>query len=290
MSEKTNRVSIVVMCYKNEDNLLKTIQSILMQTFKDYQIIISDDCSPRFNNAILKQIKNKLDQEQVNYLINKNEHNIGTVKHFNNLIKFSSGEIIVPLSCGDEFYNKDVLKNIVNMFNISNYSVITGRREAMKNGKIKLMPNNNEVDIIKSNNNRIINYICRYFNLISGSCTYYKKTIFEKHGYFDESYTLLEDCPYFLKLLMKDERIGFLDQVCIRYEMSGVSNGLMHPLLKEDFSKLYKNIKADYNPSLSYITKRCINYRINTQDKGFLSKIRYFDVLSMLVYNSIKNK
>ena len=74
MSEKTNRVSIVVMCYKNEDNLLKTIQSILMQTFKDYQIIISDDCSPRFNNAILKQIKNKLDQEQVNYLINKNEH------------------------------------------------------------------------------------------------------------------------------------------------------------------------------------------------------------------------
>ena len=24
MSEKTNRVSIVVMCYKNEDNLLKT--------------------------------------------------------------------------------------------------------------------------------------------------------------------------------------------------------------------------------------------------------------------------
>ena len=47
MSEKTNRVSIVVMCYKNEDNLLKTIQSILMQTFKDYQIIISDDCSPK---------------------------------------------------------------------------------------------------------------------------------------------------------------------------------------------------------------------------------------------------
>lgn len=136
MSEKTNRVSIVVMCYKNEDNLLKTIQSILMQTFKDYQIIISDDCSPRFNNAILKQIKNKLDQEQVNYLINKNEHNIGTVKHFNNLIKFSSGEIIVPLSCGDEFYNKDVLKNIVNMFNISNYSVITGRREAMKTERL----------------------------------------------------------------------------------------------------------------------------------------------------------
>lgn len=59
------------------------------------------------------------------------------------------------------------------MFNISNWLLMSGYEKR----KIKLMPNNNEVDIIKSNNNRIINYICRYFNLISGSCTYYKNHI-----------------------------------------------------------------------------------------------------------------
>lgn len=287
---KMSKVSIIVMCYKNEKNLLKTINSILMQRYKEYQIIISDDCSPAFDKVLLEQIEKNLTQQNKEYLININKQNLGTVKHFNNLIKLSDGNIIVPLSCGDEFYNESVLEKIVENFKKNEFLVATGRREACIDGKTKIMPSDQEVNVLKLDNGSIVNYICRYFNLISGSCTYYRRDVFEKYGYFDESYTLLEDCPYFLKLLTSNEKLGFIDQICIKYEMDGVSTGSMHPLLKNDFHKLFKNIKSNYYSKLNYLTKRFINYRINAADKGLLCKLRYFDVLSILVYNSIKNK
>ena len=117
MENKKKLVSIIVMCYKNEKNLFDTINTILEQTYTFFEIIISDDCSPNIDKRIFDSISNLLEQKGVKFTINYNLKNLGTVRHFNKLINEASGDIIVPLSCGDCFYDNQVLENVVKYFN-----------------------------------------------------------------------------------------------------------------------------------------------------------------------------
>ena len=40
-----SEVSILVNCYNSSNTIIKTIESILQQTFSDFEIIIFDNCS-----------------------------------------------------------------------------------------------------------------------------------------------------------------------------------------------------------------------------------------------------
>lgn len=278
------------MCYKNEKNLFDTINTILEQTYTFFEIIISDDCSPNIDKRIFDSISNLLEQKGVKFTINYNLKNLGTVRHFNKLINEASGDIIVPLSCGDCFYDNQVLENVVKYFNKYNCMIVTGKREAIIDGQIKIYPNKHQINVIKDKNKKIINYMARYYDLISGSCTYYSRDVFNKFGMFDEQYTLLEDCPYYIHYLANNGKIMFIDRILIKYEMNGVSTGAMHPLLKEDFSKLFYNIKERYMDNLTNMSKRVVDYRIYNLSNSFFSKIKYFDIIVMLVYNRLKNR
>ena len=58
---------------------------------------------------------------------------------------------------------------------------------------------------------------------IVGSSTAYRRTILEKYNYFDIDYRLLEDWPFYLKLLENGEKISFLPAVTIIHNAGGVS-------------------------------------------------------------------
>ncbi len=57
MSKKT--VSIIVNCYNGEKYLQKTLNSILKQKFKNFEVIFIDNCSTDSSPRIYKKIKDK---------------------------------------------------------------------------------------------------------------------------------------------------------------------------------------------------------------------------------------
>lgn len=283
------KLSIIVMTYKNASNLCTTIDSILKQNFVDYEIIISDDCTPDIERNYFEIEKEKCIQQNKAVLLNYNSKNIGTVKHFNNLIKKARGQYIIPLSCGDSFIDEHVLSDIYNCFQDTGYNVITTKRRGIIDNKEKTMPERYQLDIFQKSTEQIFNYICKYADLISGSNTYYNKKVFEKYGYFDETLRLLEDCPYYLKLLYNNEKIYFFDRVSIVYDMTGVSTGKMNPLLIEDFEKMYICINNDYRDKLTFLTRRFVQYRIdkykNSSNSGKINIIiKYVDVILILLF------
>src|ERR1035437_983790 len=81
-------VSVVVCAYNGEKFLRPAIQSILNQTFRDFELIAIDDCSTDGTLQILREFKDD------RMRIVCNERNLGIAGTFNNGIADERGEYV----------------------------------------------------------------------------------------------------------------------------------------------------------------------------------------------------
>ncbi|RDU22118.1 glycosyltransferase [Anaerosacchariphilus polymeriproducens] len=291
-------VSIPILIYNNSTFLKKTVDSVLKQTYPSMEVIISDDCSKNYDEVLIEKQKRRLEEQGIKVIINHNEENIGTVKHLNKVIDIMTGQIMCNLACGDCFYNKDTIRTIVKHFQNSNYLVLTAKRMCINEENEKelfILPSKVEQRIIEKSRKKTLNLICNR-NVISGSVTYYHRNVFEKYGKFDERMRLLEDWPYYIKLLMANEKIGFLDEITILYRWGGVSNSKKrHPLLIKDEEILINEILLKNKNKFTLSTRRMLEFR-NIRQFGDRSKLGLFyyishiDVVTKWVYWYKKKK
>ncbi|MBN3063861.1 glycosyltransferase [Pectobacterium quasiaquaticum] len=254
------KISIITLTYNNWCDLSLAIESVSQQKISsniDIEYLIVDDGTKNFDyQYIYSLLKEKC---PFHFRILQNENNIGTVRSFNNAIKNSNGEIIIPLSADDRFFDNNVVNMIAEKFQDPGVSLFTTRRLPVADGKVySSLPRRDEIELFDSQH-LLFNYILKRGNFISGSCTYYRKSLLERLGYFDESYRLLEDYPFYIKVLLNNITIHFLDIISIKYSLGGVSAlGKRNPLLTQDFRRLYLYIiSLDY---LSVFWKRNIYF------------------------------
>ena len=89
-----------------------SIQSILNQTYKDFELIIVDDCSPDNIRAVVDSFHD----ERITYI--RNEQNIGgkdLVGQWNNCLKHARGEYVI-LATDDDTYAPQFLSEANNAF------------------------------------------------------------------------------------------------------------------------------------------------------------------------------
>lgn len=202
-------VSVIVLTYKKFENLEKCLNSVFMQDYPNIELIISDDGSPNFDRGLIEKLLIQKEKNIKEIKIINHENNVGTVKNYNNAIKKSKGKYIIGLAQDDCYISSNIITNLVD--NFGDNLIVNASSKWMNNLKIK----NNYVELYK--------YLIYNGNIISGSSTYYKREIFEKYGYFDEDMLLLEDFPFFLRLLRNNKEIKFLTFNTISYGMEGIS-------------------------------------------------------------------
>ena len=88
MSDHKPRVSIGLPVFNGENYLEKALDSILAQTYSDFELIISDNASTDRTEEICRAYAAK--DERVRYF--RNETNLGAAKNFNRVFELSSGE------------------------------------------------------------------------------------------------------------------------------------------------------------------------------------------------------
>jgi glycosyltransferase involved in cell wall biosynthesis len=88
-------VSVCIPVYNGEKYIKYTIESVLNQTYKNIEIIISDNCST--DNTI--KIVESYDDKRIK--LYKNEQNFGMLLNHINCLKFSSGKYLKLLYCDD---------------------------------------------------------------------------------------------------------------------------------------------------------------------------------------------
>lgn len=118
------KISIVIPCYNSEEYLKECLQSVLSQTFSDFEIICIDDCSSDKTKAILQSY------DDCRIHIISNSENKGLPISRNIGIQHSKGEYIFFLD-SDDFLANDCLKQMYSNANQLNSDVVIGKTETI---------------------------------------------------------------------------------------------------------------------------------------------------------------
>jgi len=102
-------VSICIPNYNYERFIGETIESVLKQTYNNYEVIICDNCS---TDRSLEIINSYSDSRIKVY---RNSENINLYENINKAISYSCGELIAILH-SDDLYAPDFLEKIVQAY------------------------------------------------------------------------------------------------------------------------------------------------------------------------------
>ena len=101
-------VSICIPAYKRISYLKRLLESIIIQTYKDYEVIITDDSDNDSVKDLLKEYENRL---PIRYY--KNEYALGTPANWNRAISKAKGQWIKLMHDDDWFSTPESLAGFV---------------------------------------------------------------------------------------------------------------------------------------------------------------------------------
>lgn len=259
-------ISVIILSYRNFKYIYEAIDSVLCQSYPSIELIIADDSSENFPQQQLEEyISGKKNNCISSYSIYSNPTNYGTVKNLNTAIKKSKGKFIAVLAGDDKFYDSTVLTKIVDRLKTSRTGVITCRRLKcdIEMTPIRYMPTDGHIDIIKTFDSSVKQHNAfirgEFYEMASGSCTYYTREKLIKDGLFDESYRLLEDWTHFIQITRSEMIETAYDIVSVCYREGGISTK-MSPIIQQDYLSIISEEIEKNRASLSHKDIRCLKY------------------------------
>ena len=185
ISKKNPKFSVITVVKNDKFGIVKTIKSVINQSYKDFEYLIIDGDSKDGTLKLISKYKNKID-----YIISKPDK--GLYFAMNKGLKVAKGKIIVFVNSGD-FLTKDALNIINNIFDKNkkiNFVFGTVKRHYTKNTILKYGFN---LDRLKYNFDFATSHSSGFF---------LKKNIYKKIGLFNTKYKCSADYDVYLKALM----------------------------------------------------------------------------------------
>lgn len=116
------KISLITPTFNSERTIAKNVESVLKQSYKDFEHIIVDNLS---SDKTLEIVKNLYKNSHSNLSI-ISEKDSGISEAFNKGIKRSSGNIITILNSDDYYYADNIFEEIIDAFNKSQYLIAHG--------------------------------------------------------------------------------------------------------------------------------------------------------------------
>ena len=181
-------ISIVLPIYNGEKYMRESIDSIIMQSYKNWELIIVNDCSTD-NTA---QIANEYLQKDSRIKYYKNEKNMRLPKTLNRGFSLAKGDYLT-LTSDDNLFKENALEKMILALKKDNADFVYASYETIdENGKY--------TDYVKTNGNGKYEIIGH--NIV-GACFMYTRKVYEAVGDYDYNYTLVEDYDYWLRIFAR---------------------------------------------------------------------------------------
>lgn len=199
-------VSIIVVTYRRPHSLCKTLESLLAQTYSDFEIIISDDASGDETEYICKEYRTK--DKRIKY--RNNSSNLGMPGNLNAAIKDCNYDLVVNCHDGD-IYKPTLIGKWVRL--MEKYPTIgfaccnfceTDKYGNLPKGvddmQINLPPIMNGRDFLRD---RFFKWSNRHFGSWVWGTVMSKKSIYERMGYFNPNYGFVSDVDMWMKIALE---------------------------------------------------------------------------------------
>ncbi|MFT5253366.1 MAG: glycosyltransferase involved in cell wall biosynthesis [Flavobacteriales bacterium] len=274
-------VTIICLCYNQEDYVLESLSSVLNQDYPSLELIIVDDCSTDNSKSVIE--KWLIDFPQIQFITNS--INLGSTKSFNKALKKANGKYIIDLAADDVLLANCVVSQIkaFNDTSFKNLGVVYGN-VALITEKGELKSYYFAVDSFqkvtkKRKTGDIYKSVLSGGDSICSVSAMVKKTVFDHLEGYDES-LVYEDLDFWIRA-SRIYDFDFIDEVLIQKRV--VANSLGSFFFKKNDLRAKK-----INHSTYLILKKAIGLnKRKEEDKAILKRIHFEMILAYKTSNIV---
>lgn len=259
--KNTRKISVIMAVYNERPDLLaKSIESILNQSFINFEFIVIND---GMDEETLNMLETYCLKDSRIILLNNSKH-IGLTKSLNIAIKKSKGEFIARMDSDDvslpNRFEEQLNYLLNNKFDLigSNCDFVDNNGKFLKS-KHQFIPKDIKKRLIKG-------------NFFTHSTLLGKRKIFEE--LYNENFRRSQDYEFLLRVISKGYKVGYLEKCLLLYRINDKGVSLRKAKQQEWFA-----IKArwlairKYNYSFFYIiyfVKPLISFLLPVRLKHFI--------------------
>ena len=199
------KFSIITVNYNNKEGLQRTIESVIHQSFRDYEFIVIDGGSTDGSAEVLKEY-----DAQINYWVS--EPDGGIYQGMNKGIVKATGEYLNFMNSGDCFYSSDILEKVSNYQSDADF--IVGKdyhyNDVIHRGHVSIQPPRTTM-------------IHFFVATLDHQSSFIKREMFT-NSLYDESRRLVSDWIFFTEKIVKEgKQVQFIPDIICRREEGGLS-------------------------------------------------------------------
>lgn len=279
MSHKSPKVSIVIPIYNVEKYLRSCIDSIIGQSFQDFELILVNDGSIDSSLEICREYEQRDKRIKV---INKNNGGVSSAKNAG--LSIAKGKYISFID-SDDCINEEYFNIFINQAEGNNCEVVVSGYKIVPNN-IEIIPSYKLNTVLKgidfilsSNNIHSKNELCfmwRYF---------YKLELIRKNKiFFNEKVYIGEDVIFNLEVLVNCQRVMAISDILYYYTITN-ANSLMRNTFKPN---LESSLVKQYEKRI-YLSNK-FNLISNKQYRNDMANYYINSIYGMLINNLKNNK
>ena len=241
-------VSIIIPVYNIEKYIEECVNSVLVQSYKNFEVILVDDGSKDRSSIICDDLANLDNRIKV---IHKKNGGLSSARNAG--IKASKGDYIAFIDGDDYWDDRDFLKDVVKCLDESKADFISfGLKKYYENEDFiqdtKYIFDRNLVDI--NNKKKTLDYLISNNLYISSAWSkIVKRDIIMSNNLFYKEGILSEDIDWSARLLIYADKIDVIDRAAYIYRYR--QNSISKSLGRKNIEDLIANIEN----SISYIPK-----------------------------------
>lgn len=225
------KLSIITINYNNALGLQKTIESVVNQSFTDFEFVVVDGGSSDESVEVIKKYESKITK----WISEKDN---GIYNALNKGIQLATGEYLLFLNSGDILYNNEVLKN--NFNHLDGTAIISFDIQVKGQGIDQINQHPDEIQ-----------FSFLFDETLAHQSTVIQKKLFDQIGLYDESLKIVSDWKFFIEAITYHQAsykavhdvlaVYFLDGISSSSEGSFLRKKERDEVLKNEFKLFYSD-------------------------------------------------
>ena len=205
------KISIITVCRNSEGTIRDTIESVLCQSYKNFEYLIIDGESQDDTINIIKEYRNDID-----FLISEKDDSLWDA--MNKGLANATGDVIGFLNSDDFYAHHYVLEDIYCNFIQNNVDALYGY--------VDIVDQCNIYKIVRKYRVSSFNRKSFSFGLMPAHPTFYcKKNIYDNYGYYDLNNDITPDFEIMVRFLTKANiQTLLVPKVLVKMRNGGLGN------------------------------------------------------------------
>ncbi len=271
-----NSLSIITVNLNNAEGLRKTIESVLVQSFINFEYIIIDGGSTDSSIDVIQYYSNS-----IHYWVSEKDN--GIYHAMNKGILSAKGEYLLFLNSGDYLYTTNTLSDVFSIYHTEDF--LCGSSVISKDDKVIHVTNPPEVHT----------FLAYYRATISHQATFIKRYLFNLYGLYREDFRYNSDWEFWIRtIILQNCSTRKLSVVICNYDLNGVSS------INSESEEYKREVQEVL--SIPLLQKFVPDYESQWQKKREMAPLYWvkskkvlFKLISFLYklagyYNKVKNK